>query len=214
VSCGIVTPHSSWPSRRASCSSPAVQRCCADLGQGPALGSSSNPLVEPGLESEAKPAAATPADNRGMSNSGPIRCLLSCLDGLPSLGRCRPAGASILTCRHPSWLGVSASFVFWSPRRSLSHHHTYLATTTLSTTLCCHGPSAPCLAKEPLYSLFLASTRCCLTCRRLLHKATQRHVNGLQSTFNTAPDCLCCPLRASHRSPASPDDFTWPPASV
>lgn len=42
-----------------------------------------------------------------MSNCGPIRDRLSCLDGFPSLGRCRPAGASILTCRHPSWLGVS-----------------------------------------------------------------------------------------------------------
>lgn len=30
------------------------------------------------------------------------------MDSLAS--RCRPTGASILTCRHPSWLGVSASF--------------------------------------------------------------------------------------------------------
>lgn len=86
---------------------------------------------------------------------------------------------------------VSASFVFWSPRRSLSHHHTYLATTTLSTTLWCHGLAAHTVAKEPLHSSFPASTRCCLTCPGLPHKETQRHVDGLQSIFNTAPDCLC-----------------------
>lgn len=87
------------------------------------MGSSSNPLVEPGLESEAKPAAATPADNRECSNLGPIRDGLSCLNGFPSLGRCRPAGASILTCRHPSWLPRCRSVLrsrVWSPRRSLS----------------------------------------------------------------------------------------------
>jgi hypothetical protein len=79
--------------------------------------------VEPGLESEAKPAAATPADNRECSNLDPIRGRLSCLNGFPSLGRCRPAGASILTCRHPSWLPRCRSVLrsrVWSPRRSLS----------------------------------------------------------------------------------------------
>ena len=52
----------------------------------------------------------SPADYRQYPTRRPITRALAGCEGLPSLGRCRPAGASILTCRHPSWLGVSAWF--------------------------------------------------------------------------------------------------------
>ena len=129
------------PRRASRCSSvvqPSRRRRCG-CRQGPVCDRPKAPSARPGLESEAKPAAATPADYRQCSNRRPITRVLSCLDGLPSLGRCRPAGGGHFDLQASVMAGCQCFvLVFWSPRRSPSHHHTFLATTSLFTTPCCH----------------------------------------------------------------------------
>lgn len=170
-------------------------------------------LARPGQKSEAKPAAATPAGianvQVGAQSHAPSQ---ACMDSLAS--RCRPTGASILTCRHPSWLGVSASFscsglldvplpiITPSLRRRLSAR--------------LHAVAEPqCVARRDSPSPFHLSPTCQSLPHvpgTLAHKPSQRHVDGLHNLSYTAPGALYRPRHAAPAPAAAlPSLLRFPP---